>query len=161
MRSEEFNDDTVDAGDIGAGHTVTAFYELIPPGSETDALPRADPLKYSIQTDTAPDGGFLNELLTVKVRYKLPQETESELLSFPVRTDSVRRAGEESQDFTFAASVAGFGMLLRESPYKGAASYDTVLAMAQNSAGEDEFGYRAGFLKLIEDAMTISRPTRR
>jgi Ca-activated chloride channel family protein len=155
MRSEEFNDDTVDAGDIGAGHTVTAFYELIPPGSETDALPQVDPLKYSVQTDIAPGGEFPDELLTVKVRYKLPKETESEVLSFPVKADSVKRAGEESPDFTFAASVAGFGMLLRESPYKGSASYDTVLAMAGKSIGEDAFGYRAGFLALVQEAVKI------
>ncbi|MDR0656909.1 MAG: VWA domain-containing protein [Treponema sp.] len=157
MRSEEFNDDTVDAGDIGAGHTVTAFYELIPPGSEAGALPQADPLKYSVPADTTPRGEFSDELLTIKVRYKLPKETESELLSFPVKADSVRRAGEESPDFTFAASAAGFGMLLRDSPYKGGVSYDTILAMAGRSIGEDEFGYREGFLRLVKEAAEIER----
>ncbi|MDR1636855.1 MAG: VWA domain-containing protein [Treponema sp.] len=155
MRAEEFNDDTVDAGDIGAGHAVTAFYELIPPGKEADTLPRADPLKYSAPPDIPPSAAYADELLTVKIRYKLPGETASSLLSFPVETASVR-AGV-SPDFTFAASAAAFGMLLRESPYGGNAGFDMVLAMAESSLGEDRFGYRRRFLDLVKKAKSLDR----
>ena len=155
LRKEDFNDDTVDAGDIGAGHTVTAFYELIPPGAEIDMLPQADPLKYGSISAPA-TGAYSDELLTVKLRYKLPQETESSLLSVPVAVSSVRKAGEESPDFRFAAAVAGFGMLLRDSPYRGNANYENILEMAQNAIGQDASGYRRGFLDLIKKAQTIN-----
>jgi Ca-activated chloride channel family protein len=155
LRAEDFNDDTVDAGDIGAGHTVTAFYELIPPGEEAAALPSVDPLKYSAPPDIPPSPAYADELLTVKVRYKLPGGTESRLLSFPVTAASIRSGGNVSRDFNFAASVAAFGMLLRDSPYKGNAGFGMVLAMAENSAGEDPFGYRAGFLNMVRAVQTI------
>jgi Ca-activated chloride channel homolog len=156
LRKEDFNDDTVDAGDIGAGHTVTAFYELIPKEADNDAKPKVDPLKYG--TPSAPpavSNGYLNELLTVKLRYKLPKETESSLLSFPVLVSSVRKTGEESADFKFASAVAGFGMLLRDSPYKGNAGYDKILSMAQTATGKDASGYRRGFLELVKKAQAI------
>jgi len=150
LSKEDFNDDTVDAGDIGAGHTVTAFYELIPKGAED--MPKVDPLKYGTP---ATSNGNLDELLTVKLRYKLPKETESSLLSFPVLVSSIRKAGEESEDFRFASAVAGFGMLLRDSPYKGNARFDSVLNMAQASIGKDSSGYRRGFLELVKKAQAI------
>jgi len=152
LRKEDFNDDTIDAGDIGAGHTVTAFYELIPKGAEDNAMPKVDPLKYG--TPVASNGN-LDELLTVKLRYKLPKETESSLLSFPVFVSSVRKAGEESGDFRFASAVAGFGMLLRDSPYKGNAGFDSILNMAQRSIGNDLSEYRRGFLELVRRAQAI------
>jgi Ca-activated chloride channel family protein len=155
LSSEDFNDDTVDAGEIGAGHTVTAFYELIPPGSEADSLPEVDPFKYTPVTTLPKDSLHQDELLTVKVRYKLPKESTSNLISFPVKTNSVKTTDASSADFRFAASVAAFGMLLRESPYKGTATYDTVTALAQNSVGSDEFGYRKGFLNLVAKARNI------
>jgi Ca-activated chloride channel family protein len=154
LRKEDFNDDTVDAGDIGAGHTVTAFYELIPKGAEADALPKVDPLKYG--TPAEPNG-YHDELLTVKLRYKLPKETESSLLSFPVLASSVRKAGEESRDFRFASAVAGFGMLLRDSPHKGSAGYDNIFILAQSAIGQDVSGYRRGFLELIKKAQAIRK----
>jgi Ca-activated chloride channel family protein len=152
LNKEDFNDDTIDAGDIGAGHTVTAFYELIPKGAEDNALPKVDPLKYGTP---ATSNGYLDELLTVKLRYKLPKETESSLLSFPVLVSSIHKAGEESGDFRFASAVAGFGMLLRDSPYKGNAGFDSILNMAQSSIGKDLSGYRRGFLELIKKARAI------
>jgi len=152
LNKEDFNDDTIDAGDIGAGHTVTAFYELIPKGAEGNAMPKVDPLKYGTP---ATSNGYLDELLTVKLRYKLPKETESHLLSFPVLVSSVRKAGEESGDFRFASAVTGFGMLLRDSPYKGNASFDKILNMAQTAVGKDESGYRRGFLELVKTAQAI------
>jgi len=153
LRKEDFNDDTVDAGDIGAGHTVTAFYELIPKGADINAMPKVDPLKYAAPSAS---NGYQDELLTVKLRYKLPKETESSMLSFPVFASSIRKTGEESSDFRFAASAAGFGMLLRDSPYKGNADYKNILTMAQNAIGKDASGYRRGFLELIKKAQAIS-----
>jgi len=155
MRNEDFNNDEEDAGDIGAGHSVTAFYEIIPPGSEADALPGIDPLKYGPpRIDYAP--AYPDELLTVKIRYKLPAESQSSLISFPVATASVRRAGAESPDFRFAAAVAGFGMLLRNSPYKGNISYADVISMANGSVGPDNTGFRRAFVELAEKAQAIS-----
>jgi Ca-activated chloride channel family protein len=154
-RSGDFNDDTVDAGDIGAGHTVTAFYELIPPGEEAAGLPAIYPLKYSPGPVIPPSPAYADELLTVKVRYKLPKETGSRLLSFPVKTASARKARDASPGFNSAASVAAFGMLLRDSPYKGNADFDMVLAMADSSLGEDRFDYRRAFLNLAEAAKKI------
>jgi len=154
LRAEDFNDDTVDAGDIGAGHTVTAFYEIIPPGAEADALPGVNPLRYSVQREEEVPAVFADELATVSIRYKLPGETASNLLSFPVRTQEIRRAGESSADFTFAASVAAFGMLLRDSPYKGSANFEMVQTLAESSIGTDTYGYRRNFILLIRAAKT-------
>jgi len=154
LNKEDFNDDTIDAGDIGAGHTVTAFYELIPKGAEDNVTPKVDPLKYG---SPVASNGNLDELLTVKLRYKLPKETESSLLSFPVLVSSVRKAGEESEDFRFASAIAGFGMLLRDSPYKGNARFDNILNMAETSIGKDLSGYRRGFLELIKKARAIGK----
>ncbi|MDR2210980.1 MAG: VWA domain-containing protein [Spirochaetaceae bacterium] len=155
LRAEEFNDDTVDAGDIGAGRTVTAFYELVPPGEEADNLPGTDPLKYSSPPDTPSPAAYADELLTVKIRYKLPKETESRLLSFPLKTASVRSARDASADFKFAAAAAAFGMLLRDSPHRGNAGFDMVLALAEPSVGQDRYGYRRGFLNLVKEAKKI------
>jgi Ca-activated chloride channel family protein len=150
LRAEDFNNDAIDAGDIGAGHTVTAFYELIPVGAEADALPDIDPLKYAPVADQS--GAFFDELLTVKVRYKEPQASSSALISVPVPASSIRSAAAASADFRFAAAVAAFGMLLRESPYKGNATFDSVRQSAQASIGSYPYGYRAGFLKLVDQA---------
>jgi Ca-activated chloride channel family protein len=154
MRDEDFNNDAEDAGDIGAGHTVTAFYEIIPPGAEAGALPRRDPLKYA-PPEASYKPEYPDELLTVKIRYKLPGESESKLISFPVGTASIRKAGQESQEFRFAASVAGFGMLLRGSPYKGNAEYDSIINMAKGAIGSDAWGFRKGFVNLAEKAKTM------
>jgi len=156
MSDEEFNDDNADAGDIGAGHTVTAFYELIPPGDEVDALPTRDPLKYGPPPSSDWEPSY-DELMTVKIRYKLPHETESELIEFPIAADSVKQAGEETEDFRFAASVACFGMLLRDSIYKGAATFTNVITMAQNAIGQDKYGYRANFVEMVRKAKIISK----
>jgi len=154
MRDEDFNNDAEDAGDIGAGHTVTAFYEIIPPGAEAGALPRRDSLKYGPPAASyKPE--YPDELLTVKLRYKLPGESESKLISFPIGMASIQKAGEESPDFRFAASVAGFGMLLRGSPYKGNADYDGVIKMAQGAVGSDKWGFRKGFVDLAIKAKNI------
>ena len=156
MRAEDFNDDTVDAGDIGAGHTVTALYEIIPPGKAADALPIVDALKYAIpQNVTEAPSDFLDELLTVKVRYKLPGEAVSSLFSFPVKKADVKKAGETSVDFNFAAAVAAFGMILRESPHKGRADFAMVKSLSESSVGKDEYGYRRSFIQMINAARSI------
>ena len=156
MRDEDFNNDEEDAGDIGAGHTVTAFYEIIPPGAKADALPRRDTLRYGpAQFDYIP--AFPNELLNVKVNYKLPAENTSRLISFPVAISSIRQKGRESVDFRFAASVAGFGMLLQNSPHKGNVLYASIIDMAQNSLGTDVWSYRRNFVEMVKQAEIISR----
>jgi Ca-activated chloride channel family protein len=156
MRDEEFDDDDADAGDIGAGHTVTAFYELIPFGhSDLGNLPERDPLKY--QPSAVYEPIYTDELLTASIKYKLPNENTSSLLSFPVALDSVRSGGEESLDFRFAASVAGFGMLLRDSPYKGTATYTSVINLAQGAIGQDESDYRKNFVEMVRKAAAIRR----
>ena len=154
LRAEDFNDDTVDAGNIGAGHTVTAFYEIIPPGAEADALPGVDPLKYMLREENEAASLFEDELCTVKIRYKLPGETTSALLSFPVKKSEIRRANEASTDFKFAAAVTAFGMLLRDSPHKGSTDFAMVQNLAETSVGTDEFGYRRNFIMLVKAAKT-------
>jgi len=151
MADEDFNNDKKNAGDIGAGHTVTAFYQIIPPGEEADALPRRDPLKYTPSQETG-ESLFSGELMTVKIRYKQPSESISNLISFPVETSSILQAGNESQEFRFASSVAGFGLLLRNSQYKGNANYHGIIDMARNAKGEDKWGLRGEFIGLVEIA---------
>ena len=146
LRNEDFNDDTKDAGEIGAGHTVTAFYELVSP-AEAKNLPGVDPLKYQTPMDTAP-GENSNEMFTLKLRYKEPEGEISKLMEIPVlEPDS---AGALSPDCSFAAAVAAFGMILRDSPYKGQASIPLVLKLANAGKGDDSNGYRAEFIQLVK-----------
>lgn len=147
LRNEDFTDDRKDAGDLGAGHQVTALYEIVPVGvSGTISLPESEARRYE-QPETAPrtpanDG----ELLFVNLRYKRPGESTSRLLTQPVKAQT----GRGSTDMRFASSVAAFGMLLRDSPYKGNTSAAQVLEQARAALGEDEGGYRAEFVRLVE-----------
>ncbi|MDA2923289.1 VWA domain-containing protein [Acidobacteria bacterium AH-259-L09] len=153
LRKEDFNDDTKDAGEIGAGHTVTALYEIVPAGKKIQ-IPGVDPLKYQKPietTDVAQEG----ELLMLKLRYKEPDGQTSKLLEFPVR-DSHRAYSQASQDFKFAAAVASFGMILRESPHKGNATLDSVLELAEEGKGSDPHGYRGQFLELVKRAKALA-----
>ena len=157
LRSEDFNDDTKDAGEIGSGHTVTALYEVIPVGAETDTPVRGvDPLRY--QRETEPDrptrGG---ELLFVKLRYKDPDGETSKLIDRAVAD----RGARPSADFTFAAAVAQFGLILRDSEHKGTATLSDVLALARRSIGEDDHGYRADFVRLVEEVRRLDRESDR
>ena len=154
MAAEDFNDDTKDAGEIGAGHTVTALYEIVPAGVALD-VPGVDPLKYQ-QPGRPTSAASSGELLTLKLRYKEPDGDTSSLLTFPV-TDRGRSYAQASADFKFAASVAAFGMLLRDSPYKGTATYDAVLELAGEGAVNDSHGYRAEFIQLVKKAQGLSR----
>jgi Ca-activated chloride channel family protein len=153
LRAEDFNDDKKDAGEIGAGHTVTALYELVPAGKEAE-LPKVDPLKY--QQPAAPsEAAGSSELLTLKLRYKLPEADKSELLTFPV-SDSDQDVKEASADFRFAAGVACFGMLLRDSEHKGSATFDMALDLARSGKGADPHGYRGELVQLVELAKSLA-----
>ena len=152
LRDEEFNDDTRDAGDLGAGHSVTALYELIPADSD-EPVPGADPLRYQ-QTTLSPDVAA-NEVLTVKLRYKRPEESGSRLLARTLMTPADGDAGP-STAFRFAAAVAEFGLLLRDSPYQGDAAYELVYQRAREALGEDEGGRRSELLSLVRTAGSLS-----
>ena len=146
LRAEDFNDDTKDAGEIGAGHTVTALYEVVPAGKE-GALPGIDALKYQkpVEVSRESKGG---ELLTLKLRYKEPDGSTSKLMQFPV-SDRGTSWAQASRDFKFASAVAALGMILRDSPYKGNATLGSVLDLAEAGKGEDKQGYRAEFIELV------------
>jgi len=149
LADEDFNDDTKDAGELGAGHTVTALYEVVPAGLP---VPRSvDPLRYRPTAEPqppveAPPGAFEDELLYVKVRYKDPDGAESRLLAHAVAD----RSRSPSRSFRFAAAVAGFGMLLRDSPHAGGLSADDVISLAERGRGDDPRGYRGEFIRLVE-----------
>ena len=153
LSKEDFNDDSKDAGEIGAGHTVTALYEIVPSGKGIQ-IPGVDPLRYqaAIQTTQLAESG---ELLTLKLRYKQPDGQTSQLLEFPVR-DSGKVYSQASQDFKFAAAVASFGMILRESPYRGNATLSGVLELAEEGKGSDPHGYRGQFLELVNKARALA-----
>ena len=153
LRDRDFNDDTKDAGDIGAGHTVTALYEVVPRGVEL-AGPDVDPLRYQQPAEPSAAAGE-GELLTLKLRYKQPDGDTSQLLAFPVR-DGGRDYAQASADFKFAASVAAFGMLLRSSPHRGTATYDAVLELAGEGAVRDPHGYRSQFLDLVRTSRDLA-----
>jgi Ca-activated chloride channel family protein len=145
LADEDFNDDTKDAGELGAGHTVTALYEVVPAGV---AVPRSevDDLRYQPQPDDPPLSDFDDELMYVKVRYKDPDGATSRLLERAV-ADRVR---SPSTDFRFAAAVAGFGMLLRDSEHAGDLTLGDVVRMAEQGKGNDPRGYRGEFIRLVE-----------
>ncbi|MBA4015889.1 MAG: hypothetical protein C0483_01740 [Pirellula sp.] len=161
LAAQDFNDDKKDAGEIGAGHTVTALYELIPASKagkkETKKLPEVDALRYATPAVAAPQAKELSgELLTLKLRYKQPEGDVSKLLEQPLKND-VGSYAKASPDFKFASSVAGFGMLLRHSKYHGSATFDAVLELAQEGLGHDEGGYRKEFVELVRKAKSLSQ----
>ena len=153
LRDEEFKDDKKDAGDLGAGHSVTALYEVVPAGSE-EPLPEVDPLKYQ-QTVLRPNAASSNEVLRVKVRYKPPEESESRLLARILTKPAAGDAGP-SQAFRFSAAVAEFGLLLRDSDYKGEADYDRAFQSASQALGNDEDGRRSELLSLLRTARNLT-----
>ena len=153
LANEDFNDDRKDAGELGAGHSVTALYEIVPAGMERNVA-SVDPLRYQ---STAPtETAFGDELLQLKLRYKEPQGSRSQLIQRTVR-DSTQSVYAASANFRFAAAVAGFGMLLRDSEHKGTATWESVAALASSARGEDAEGYRAGFLDLVRQARSLGR----
>ncbi len=165
LAKEDFNDDTKDAGELGAGHTVTALYEIIPAGAESDAaLGSVDPLRYQPperdrDLEAPRDAGtHPDEWLTVKLHYKPLDSDRSRLLAHTVRARGGR--AELTGDFAFAAAVAAFGMVLRDSEFKGSASFAQALRLAREGRGSDEHGYRSEFIRLIETAQSIGLAVR-
>ncbi len=148
LEREDFNDDTKDAGEMGSGQTVTAFYELVLASDPEASAPQSDPLVFQEHTVIPSD-----DLLSFKLRYKKPEDgrEESRLIEFLADEAALSHpSGETDVDFTFASAVVEFGMLLRDSPYKGDSSWEQVTALAKASRGPDEEGYRAEFIQLVE-----------
>ncbi len=167
LRKEDFNDDKIDAGEIGAGHHVTALYEIVPvgqPGGEGTV----DPLKYQpapVVTDAAAPRTHQTatpEMLTVKMRHKAPDSDRSERSYEESLVDHGAPGdyGNASADFRFAAAVASFGMILRDSPHRGDATLGSALELAQAGKGEDPNGYRAGFIELVRQARALQQGER-
>lgn len=179
LKAEDFKDDKKDAGEIGAGHTVTALYEIVPPGVEVPAG-SVEPSKYQQTSGTkeskpgidaanaevpgveAKDDAKVeksehaDELLTVRLRYKQPESDDSTPLEIPVKA-TVQPFDQTSADFQFATAVVQFGMLLRDSKYKGGANWDSVLEIAEGSKGKDANGYRAEFIELVRKAKSLKK----
>ena len=153
LRAEDFADDRKDAGEIGAGHTVTALYEVVPAGLPLDGpgAPRSSTSSRPRSARRRPP----SELLTVKLRYKDPEGSESRLLATTVAGEAGRapRSG-----LRFASAVAAFGMLLRESEHRGRADWPMVLELASEARGRDAEGYRAEFLDLAQKAAELAGP---
>lgn len=149
LNAEDFADDKKDAGELGAGHTVTALYEIVPVGVKTD-FPKPDTLRY--QTENIPTVDTKeDEMMLVKFRYKKPDGDKSILIEKPVKKE-YKKFDKTSDNFRFSAAVAGFGMLLRDSMFKGTLSYGKVLEWAKGSVGKDKYGYRAEFIDLVKKA---------
>jgi len=148
LNDEDFNNDAKDAGEMGAGHNVTALYELIPSGSD-ERLPSVDPLKYQHSGEGEyTEKNYSGEYLTIKLRYKKPDGHTSMLMEKPVR-GYVKEISEASDNLKFAAAVSEFGMILRNSEYKGNATLEGASGLARSSKGDDEDGYRSELIRLI------------
>jgi Ca-activated chloride channel family protein len=155
LESRDFNDDTKDAGEIGAGHTVTALYEIVPAGSPVD-VPAVDELRYSrvAPTEASLESG---ELLTVKVRYKEPTSHTSRLVRLAVVDEGLSLASA-SPDFRFAAAVAAFGMQLTGSEHLGEFGGERIAELAESGARTDRDGHRTEFLSLVRKANELRPP---
>lgn len=154
LNNEDFNDDTKDAGEMGAGHTVTALYEIIPTGTPGNIPGSVDPLKYQSQTNVNAQTSNSSELLTVKLRYKTTEEEKSKKIE-----KSVTDMGKDnvSPDFRFASAVAMFAQLLKDSDFKGEATYDKVIETANKGLSFDPEGYRAEFVRLVQRAKGLNK----
>src|SRR5262249_7871601 len=152
MADKDFHDDSKHAGSIGTGHTVTALYEVVPAG-----LPVPEPGKDRAQWEATAnaDAGDKDDWLTVRMRYKDPEAEQSRLVEQKL-TGPVVRWADAPADFRFAAAVASFGLLLRDSPYRGGINYGGVHELAQDALGPDLNGHRAEFLALVNAAATIA-----
>lgn len=156
LNKEDFNDDTKDAGDLGVGHTVTALYEIIPAGVKIPE--NVDDLKYQKtkkKEQTKITSDFSNELLTVKLRYKEPASETSKRMDVPVFAGDIRK--QPSADFKFAMSVAMFGQILRQSEFKGNATYQKAILLANEGIGKDQHGYRKEFVRLAESIEQLTK----
>ncbi len=156
LNKEDFNDDTKDAGELGAGHTVTALYEVIPAGVENNYGGSVDKLKYrKAELKVNPDYTNSTELLTVKLRYKNPKESKSQKLEVPVLANNFK--SNVSKDFNFQMAVTMFGQLLRKSDFVGNASFDKVTEYARKGLDEDTHGYRREFIRLVESVKQMEK----
>ncbi len=154
LKSEDFNNDKKDAGELGSGHTVTALYEIIPVGVESEFY-KIDELKYQT-TKIDPGAVKSKELMTVKFCYKKPDEEVSKLIVHPL-TDSMTKPENTSDNFRWSAAVAGFGMLLRESEYVKHYSHDQVIRLAEGARGVDKEGYRIEFINMAKSFGSIAK----
>lgn len=153
LNKEDFNDDKKDAGELGSGHTVTALYEIIPVGVASEFLKTVDTLKYKHEEKFSASV-FSSELMTVKLRYKQPDGNTSKLMEVPVQ-DERKSIQNTSSNYRFAAAVAEFGMLLRNSSFKQQASFKNVVSLAGNALGTDAEGYRKEFVQLVQRATSL------
>jgi Ca-activated chloride channel family protein len=158
LADRDFNDDRKDAGDMGAGHCVTALYEVVPADDASEARPNIDPLKYQANLDgfeKEPWKPESREMLTVKVRYKHPEGNRSDKLSLAL-ADEGKSFENASPDFRFAAAVAAFGMRLRNSPYLKGMNYHDILQIAEEARGRDGQGDQADFAELVARTSELS-----
>ncbi len=152
LKREDFNNDRVDAGEIGAGHTVTALYEIVLQGSQGRHL---EPLRYGVKNKGADT--LANELAFLRIRYKLPDGENSMLLEWPlVKHDLLDNVSDSSNDFRFSAAVAAFGQMLRGGKYSGDFGYDDITQLARSARGSDPFGYRGEFVQLVNLAKSLA-----
>lgn len=147
LRNEDFNNDKKDAGELGSGHTVTALYEIIPVGVKSKFSP-LDKLKYQT-TKVVRKANHTNELMTIKFRYKAPNGMKSKLIEHPL-VDTHIALNNTSDNFKWSAAVASFGMLLRDSEFKGNSTFEEVLSLGRSAKGKDEQGYRIEFINLVQ-----------
>jgi Ca-activated chloride channel family protein len=158
LRPEDFNNDLKDAGDMGAGHTVTALFEIVPRGGTVPG-PSIDPSVFqprAPRTQTPPPASSSNDMLVLRVRYKLPDASTSTRMDVPLADRGATFAAADT-DFRFAAAVAAFGMILKDSPYRGDATLNWVLDTATASRGQDRGGYRNEFMSLVQKAIALDR----
>ena len=154
LNREDFNNDKVDAGDIGAGHSVTALYEFTPAGS---ASQQVDSLRYQSESPAKSTGSESDEYAFMKIRYKLPDSDTSTLIEVPVtRTSETSGVAQAPRSLRFAAAVAAFGQILRGGRYTSTYSFDDVITLAQSAKGKDPFGYRAEFINLVRLAKSAA-----
>ncbi len=151
MPAKDFDDDKKDAGELGAGHTVTALYEIIP----ADEKAQSHELKYQI-SKIKKEAYQTDEIVTIKFRYKKPKEKKSRLIKIQVKDKNIPLK-KTSDNFRFSAAVAEWGLLLRDSKYKGKANYNQVIKLAKRSKGEDKEGYRAEFIRLVKISKKLKR----
>lgn len=152
LNNEDFKDDQKDAGDMGAGHTVTALYEVILKGTKSEFIKQRDDLKYITKGITH----VSDEILTVKMRFKKPNENNSQQLNVSL-VDKLNNLENASADFKFAAAVAEMGLLIRDSEFKQKATFDNLIALARAGKGIDNYGYRAEFISMAENAKLLSK----
>ncbi|MCL1973029.1 MAG: von Willebrand factor type A domain-containing protein [Endomicrobia bacterium] len=146
LNTQDFNDDKKDAGEMGAGHTVTVIYEIIPAGVESEFMPDIESLKYTKVAASSDNG----DVLTLKLRYKDPDSDTSKLMEKQLKQKDYVPFSKTSDDMRFAVSVAQFGQIVKDSQYKGNMTIDEVISTAKKAKGADDDGYRADFIKMLE-----------